>query len=262
MGFGEWLRSEIERRDLSISEFARRIGVSHGTVSRWLSATRRPDADSAGRIARALGVPPVVVLDMLGQRQSPTTQTEHLEQRLGRLHAERAGLQDETRQRELRRQQLEREIHELEIAQMRLSESPMKDRDRDAGAALAAGMSPQWRESPAVERLESRIDSTSQRMKYSPLSEEPSAQHAARRAYMELTGLLDVLTERLNVGREINDFLHRVSHNWSFAEQEAFAIGMQLGLVAGRATLRPPTGDALERSSDDPSSAKIETPNS
>jgi len=64
--FGWWLRHQLATRGWSQSEFSRRSGFDTGVVSRWIADRRRPDLESAQRIADALGVPVDVVLLRLG----------------------------------------------------------------------------------------------------------------------------------------------------------------------------------------------------
>lgn len=77
--FGPWLRRQLERREgLTQTEFARRAGVSGGTVSDWLRGRRRPHADLADRIADALGADLDEVLALLGvrPREAPRSDDE------------------------------------------------------------------------------------------------------------------------------------------------------------------------------------------
>src|SRR5688572_16376881 len=67
--FGIWLRRQLARRDgMPQAQFARRAGVSPGTVSDWINGHRKPKAELADRIADALGVDTDEVLALLGVR--------------------------------------------------------------------------------------------------------------------------------------------------------------------------------------------------
>ncbi len=51
--FGPWMEAEVRSRSLTQAEFARRMGVSQSTVSRWYGG-RLPDARFIDRIADVL----------------------------------------------------------------------------------------------------------------------------------------------------------------------------------------------------------------
>jgi len=63
--FGEWLLVELGRRDLSRRQFATRIGVSHGTVARWITGDDVPSSVHINAVADVLGVKPTLVLSKL-----------------------------------------------------------------------------------------------------------------------------------------------------------------------------------------------------
>lgn len=52
--FGSWLRSQIARRDLTQGEFAKAIGVSPTSVSRWIKHGDRPKAEHIDPISDVL----------------------------------------------------------------------------------------------------------------------------------------------------------------------------------------------------------------
>jgi len=54
------LRKLIEARGLSIAGFARLVPVARETASNWCSNKHVPDVESAGLIAQALSLAPVV----------------------------------------------------------------------------------------------------------------------------------------------------------------------------------------------------------
>lgn len=66
--FRRWLERQLARRDWSPAEFARRLGMNTGTVSRWMTGSRRPRTDACDKIADVLGVDVDVVLTMAGHR--------------------------------------------------------------------------------------------------------------------------------------------------------------------------------------------------
>jgi transcriptional regulator with XRE-family HTH domain len=60
--FAQRLDEERAAADVSSAELARRVGVSRGTVSRWLSGERVPDASKIFLIADALRCSPAPLL--------------------------------------------------------------------------------------------------------------------------------------------------------------------------------------------------------
>jgi transcriptional regulator with XRE-family HTH domain len=48
--FAAWVRRELRRREWTDSDFARRLNLSTGTVSRWLSGDRHPNPRSCDLI--------------------------------------------------------------------------------------------------------------------------------------------------------------------------------------------------------------------
>jgi transcriptional regulator with XRE-family HTH domain len=55
--FSPWLRHQLQRREWTPADFARRLNASEGTVSHWLRGERLPRPSSVDRIAEALGLP-------------------------------------------------------------------------------------------------------------------------------------------------------------------------------------------------------------
>lgn len=228
MDFGDWLRAEIKRRGLSISEFARRIGVRHGTVSRWLSATRRPDSESANRIARVLGVPPAVVTGQLGPQRPPTTESETLEQRLARLLAERAALGDEDRRHHQHMDDLDREIDELELTQRRLLTEVNDDwRLRHNSSPVGVRQFTRQAEEPENAFVLSGPPRRSDEQR------ESHRDHRTAAEFMMLRHVLQRAVWRLPPNDEANAFMLQVSDDWSTDERMTFAIGLRLGLLVG-----------------------------
>jgi transcriptional regulator with XRE-family HTH domain len=64
--FGTWLAEQLQKRDWSMSELARRCGVSHATISRLISGNQNPSPELCREIARALVVPPENVFRKAG----------------------------------------------------------------------------------------------------------------------------------------------------------------------------------------------------
>lgn len=65
--FGAWLEAQLRNRGFNQSEFARRLGVSQGTVSRWVNG-RVPDAEYIEKISDVLVVDYDVVATEAGIR--------------------------------------------------------------------------------------------------------------------------------------------------------------------------------------------------
>src|SRR5687767_5881670 len=104
--FGDWLRSELARRGMTMTALANEMGVSQAAVSRWVAGLRSPDVESSERMALVLGVPPEVVVEKAGHRRF------HAD-RLAVLRGELAGIEAEFR--ELRRCVVELETRKEEI---------------------------------------------------------------------------------------------------------------------------------------------------
>jgi len=66
--FGQWLQHQLDRREWTKAEFARRLGVANGDVSRWVRDERVPSPASIDRIADVLGVDVDLALTMAGHR--------------------------------------------------------------------------------------------------------------------------------------------------------------------------------------------------
>lgn len=103
LAFGDWLKSEMDRRGLSITELAEKMDVRTGTVSRWVNNQRIPEPSMTIRIADAMALDPDVVLDMAGHRalRKPATTSDIMSelQSIEKMYAERVDrLRDELRQ--------------------------------------------------------------------------------------------------------------------------------------------------------------------
>jgi transcriptional regulator with XRE-family HTH domain len=73
--FASWMQNQLLRRQWNEADLTRRLQVSSGTVSRWMSGERRPSSLSCDLIADAFGVEPDLVLTLVGHRPA----TEALE---------------------------------------------------------------------------------------------------------------------------------------------------------------------------------------
>ena len=66
--FGQWLRWQLDRRDLRGADLARLLNTANGNVSRWLRDERVPSTESIERIADVLSLDIDTALTMAGHR--------------------------------------------------------------------------------------------------------------------------------------------------------------------------------------------------
>jgi transcriptional regulator with XRE-family HTH domain len=64
--FTEWLNEELQKRDWSYNELARRAGLSSGGISLVMNEARKPGPELCLAIARALNKDPVTVFRLAG----------------------------------------------------------------------------------------------------------------------------------------------------------------------------------------------------
>lgn len=69
--FATWLKAELDAREWTQADFARRIAGTDARVSEWASARRLPSPPTCARIADALGLDLDVVLAAAGHRAIP-----------------------------------------------------------------------------------------------------------------------------------------------------------------------------------------------
>lgn len=74
--FYAWLTSELNKREMSNNELARRAGVSSGLVSLVLSGQRGISTDFCIKVARALNLPTNDVLRRAGFSTVPDAQAD------------------------------------------------------------------------------------------------------------------------------------------------------------------------------------------
>ena len=72
--FTKWLESIIQERHSYPSNFAKDLGISHATVSRWLHGKDIPKTKTCRRIAELTGYPISVVMAKAGHL--PPTETD------------------------------------------------------------------------------------------------------------------------------------------------------------------------------------------
>lgn len=66
--FAHWLKHQLDRREWTQADFARRVDSSTGLVSMWLAGKRTPGTESCQKIADVLNVDPDDVLTRAGHR--------------------------------------------------------------------------------------------------------------------------------------------------------------------------------------------------
>jgi transcriptional regulator with XRE-family HTH domain len=74
--FGEWLQNEMNLREWSQSDIARKSGLSTGQISRLLNGTRGPGLETCQAIANAFNLPQEQVMQNAGLLSTPEEQSE------------------------------------------------------------------------------------------------------------------------------------------------------------------------------------------
>jgi transcriptional regulator with XRE-family HTH domain len=70
-GIPGWIKQQLQRRDWTAADLARRTGVGTGRISEWMSGHRRPNPASCIVLADAFGADPDDVLVIAGYRAAP-----------------------------------------------------------------------------------------------------------------------------------------------------------------------------------------------
>ena len=70
-GIPGWIKQQLQRRDWTAADLARRTGVGTGRISEWMSGLRRPSPNSCTILADAFGAEPDDVLVIAGYRAAP-----------------------------------------------------------------------------------------------------------------------------------------------------------------------------------------------
>lgn len=66
--FGDWLKTQLQRREMTQADLARRADLPTSTVSNWITGRRIPDPKACDTISDALFVPLDEVLAVAGHR--------------------------------------------------------------------------------------------------------------------------------------------------------------------------------------------------
>lgn len=121
--FGIWILEELEDRGWSMSELARRSGVTHATISRIVSGERNPSAKMCVAIARALKMQSEEVMRLAGLLPSKPDETLDIERALYLFN------------------QLSPTQRKIILAQMRVL-ADMEPEEDEAGQRLEPGTAP------------------------------------------------------------------------------------------------------------------------
>jgi transcriptional regulator with XRE-family HTH domain len=221
MEFGDWLRAEIKRRDLTITQFAEVAGVTQAAVSRWLGGQRRPDVASTQRIALALGLPAEVVLEMAGHEIVGVQQLDTLQRELVRLQAERNALAHQGGEVQQRLTALDRRITELAEQEARIRRAEAAQEPMGALLPLPGTAAPMGEQ----DDLEWLGDTSDYLRAAGPVEEEPLTRRRSISAALSLVEGLLPEPKRMGI-----EFLHEFREEWSERERDAFALGLQIGL--------------------------------
>jgi transcriptional regulator with XRE-family HTH domain len=69
--FPVWLKARMDEHNLNASGLARKIGLSHVAIGRWLRAERQPDNASIAKLARLFALSTTEVYTVLGRIPAP-----------------------------------------------------------------------------------------------------------------------------------------------------------------------------------------------
>jgi len=109
-GFSEWFANEMQQRKLTTRSFAKLIGMSPVSVSRWARGDRVPDIESCQHIAHGLQISDEVVLEKAGHRERQATMRSQIEHRLAELRSTYDALDIDLQMIEGEQYQIELEI--------------------------------------------------------------------------------------------------------------------------------------------------------
>ena len=74
--FAQWLVAELERKDMSQTELAEKVGCSKQAISDWIAGRAGPSPRSISQIARVLGTDSVEVYRALGRVKPRSSKLE------------------------------------------------------------------------------------------------------------------------------------------------------------------------------------------
>jgi transcriptional regulator with XRE-family HTH domain len=225
MEFANWLRGQLDFRQWSMTSFARRLGVHHGTVSRWLSGERRPDTHSTIEIARVLGVAPSLVLEKAGYESDVRDEfVDQTRREIERLSADLEELCHQRVQGDRERRRKREKIQEL------------RDQLREEQQEPTGWYS----------------DATSEHIRANPIPASVpwfSVHDSTMR--MWVTHTLEKIDAAFGLENQVaEEFLREFREDWSTENVDAFAAGLRLGMRVGQ--LARPPGSNLRRRSTSP----------
>ena len=64
--FAKWIQAELDRRDMTQADLARKSGMPKATISNVVSSQRRAGSSFCRRLAKALDIPPDIVYQAAG----------------------------------------------------------------------------------------------------------------------------------------------------------------------------------------------------
>lgn len=88
-----WIGDRLRRKSWNAADFARALDVPNGTVSRWVTGTRRPSSESCEAIADVFGVPVDLVLTLAGRRPADEDLSDPTVQLIERIRGARLSAQ-------------------------------------------------------------------------------------------------------------------------------------------------------------------------
>ncbi len=92
--FGRWLEDQIARIDTNVVGLAKMIGVSHVSVSRWMSGIADPRPENVRAMARVFSVRPETVYRAMGYINGAPSLSPRLERMLEKLQRVRPDQQE------------------------------------------------------------------------------------------------------------------------------------------------------------------------
>ncbi|MCI0620145.1 MAG: PAS domain S-box protein [Acidobacteria bacterium] len=117
----EYLSKKMEEKNLNQTELAREVGLSIGTISKWLRRNETPDLVSCLKLAACLTEDPVVLLEMVGRQADAELVRKFVPESL-RPRVSEDNLYESTEHRELHRglqrllqRETEGEIGEIDV---------------------------------------------------------------------------------------------------------------------------------------------------
>jgi transcriptional regulator with XRE-family HTH domain len=224
--FSDWLRAELERRNVSLKDFADEVGVSKSAVSMWASGKRKPDADTAVRIAAGLDKPAEVVLGYLGYGMSLPERETDLRRELSGLRRKRQEIRHQMADLEYQLGEIESDIVDGEWRMISLALTSANMRlDASTSRAFADLSTPPFTDSRLVQMINTvlNVDTTGHMV-----ASMPDKQSEVRQMTNRIIGEVHALTPE------------RWMHPEGERELELLRQGIILGSAVRAVNARPP----------------------